>query len=352
MPIPTVRLTWEPITLHLHHPFRISYGVSETRQAFWIRLADDAGWGEGTIPSYYHISEAEMFAYWEAAAQRSDPLPDDPTEIAAWVGEDGPAPARSALDLALHDRIARQRGVPLYQLLKLPRPSGIATAFTISIASPQEMARRAAEVPHYPIIKVKLGSDDDLACIAAIRQARPDAQLYVDANAGWSPEEAVRHVRALAAYQLEMVEQPVPQDDIAGMGYVQAHTAVPIVADESVRTLADVEALALAGVKGINLKLMKVGGLAPCLRLLQRARELGMRVMLGCMVETSLGVTAMAHLAGFADWIDLDAPLLVANDPFDGLRYDRNAGIHLPERPGIGAVLKQSQINTETGDRG
>ncbi len=340
MPNSYARLTWEAITLQLHVPFRISYGVSETRKAFWLRLADDAGWGEGTIPPYYHVDEADMFATWEAAARRTDPFPDTPSEIPAWIGEEGPAPARCALDLALHDRIARLRGIPLYQLLDVPRPPVHSTSFTIPIASPEEMARMAAQVPDYPIIKIKLGSDDDAARVAAIRTARPDARLYVDANAGWSPEEAVRHVRALAAYKLEMVEQPVPQDDIAGMGYVQAHVDVPVVADESVQTLDDVEQLAAAGVRGINLKLMKIGGLAPCLRMLRRGRELGLRVMLGCMVETSLGVTAMAHLSGLADWIDLDAPLLVANDPFDGLRYDQ-ADIHVPDRPGIGVVRQR-----------
>jgi L-alanine-DL-glutamate epimerase-like enolase superfamily enzyme len=343
VPSSSSRLTWEPLTLQLRIPFRISYGVSETRQAFWLRLADDAGWGEGTIPSYYRISEAQMFACWEAAARPSDPFPDDPAEIAAWVGEAGPAPARSALDLALHDRIARQQGVPLYQLLGLPRPAALPTSFTIGIASPEEMARMAAGVPDYPIIKIKLGSDDDLARVAAIRSARPGARLRVDANAGWSPQEAVRQVEALVPYGLEMIEQPVAQDDIAGLGYVQAHSDVPVVADESVQTLADVERLAAAGVQGINLKLMKVGGLAPCLRMLQRARQLGLRVMLGCMVETSLGTTAMAHLAGLADWIDLDAPLLIANDPFDGLRYDQGARIHLPERPGIGVVRREDR---------
>jgi L-alanine-DL-glutamate epimerase-like enolase superfamily enzyme len=331
------RLTWEAITLQLRVPFHISYGVSETREAFWLRLAGDAGWGEGTIPPYYHVNQADTFALWEAAARRTDPFPDTPAEIPAWIGEQGPAPARCALDLALHDRIARQQGVPLYRLLEVPRPPVRPTSFTIPIASPEAMAQMAAQVPDYPIIKIKLGSDDDEARVAAIRAVRPDARLYVDANAGWSPEEAVRHIEALAPYRLEMVEQPVPQDDIAGMGYVQAHTDVPVVADESVQTMTDVEQLAAAGVRGINLKLMKIGGLAPCLRLLHRTRELGLRVMLGCMVETSLGVTAMAHLAGLADWIDLDGPLLIANDPFDGLRYDR-ADIRLPDRPGIGVV--------------
>lgn len=343
MPDPPARLTWEAITLQLHRPFHLSYGVSETRQGFWLRLAGDAGWGEGTIPSYYHIGEADMIALWQAAAWSTNPFPDDPDEITAWVGEEGPAPARCALDLALHDRIARRRNVPLYRLLGLPRPPAMPTSFTISIAPPEEMARAAAQIPDYPIIKLKLGSDDDVARVAAVRAARPDARLYVDANAGWSPEDAVRRVQALEPYGLEMVEQPVAQHDVAGLGYVQAHTNVPIVADESVQTLADVEQLAAAGVQGINLKLMKVGGLALCLQMLRRGRELGLRVMLGCMVETSLGVTAMAHLAAWADWIDLDAPLLIANDPFDGLHYDQQARIHLPDRPGIGVVRREQR---------
>jgi L-alanine-DL-glutamate epimerase-like enolase superfamily enzyme len=340
MPSSPVRLTWERITLQLRQPFRISYGVSETRQALWLRLAGDVGWGEGTIPPYYGISEADMCAFWQATADRTDPFPDDPSKIPDWIGEEGPAPARSALDLALHDRIARQRGVPLHQLLELPRPPMLPTSVTISIAPPEEMAQMATQIPNYSIIKVKLGSDDDVTRIAAVRRARPDARLRVDANAGWSPQQAIELVQALAPYELEMIEQPVPAHDIAGLGYVQAHTDAPVVADESVRTLADVEQLAVAGVRGINLKLMKVGGLAPCLRMLRRARELGLRVMLGCMIETSLGTTAMAHLAALADWIDLDAPLLIANDPFDGLGYDPSARILVPARPGIGVVLK------------
>jgi L-alanine-DL-glutamate epimerase-like enolase superfamily enzyme len=340
MPPSVQCITWEPITLRLHRPVRISYGASETRQAYWLRLAGDAGWGEGTIPSYYGIGESDMSAVWEAAARRDDPFPDDPAEISAWIGEDGPAPARCALDLALHDRIGRQQNQPLWKLLGLPRPAPQPTAFTISMASPEEMAEMAREISDYPVIKLKLGSDDDVARVAAVREARPDARLYVDANAGWSPQEAVERVQALEPFGLEMIEQPVPKHDIAGLGYVQSRTQVPVVADESVQTLADVEQLAAAGVRGINLKLMKVGGLAPCLRLLKRGRELGLRIMLGCMIETSLGVTAMAHLAGLADWFDLDAPLLVANDPFDGLTFDQHARFHLPGRPGIGALRR------------
>ena len=201
------------------------------------------------------------------------PFPDDPAEIAAWVGEDGPAPRARAVDLALHDRLARRRGVPLYRLLDLPAPAALPTSFTIAIAEPDEMARLAVEAARYPILKLKLGSDDDAARLAAVRVARPDARLRVDANAGWSAEEAVARLRQIERYELEMVEQPTARHDIAGMGYVQAHTDLPIVADESVQCLADLEALAAAGVRGINLKLMKVGGLAPGVAMLRRARR-------------------------------------------------------------------------------
>ena len=325
---------WQPITLHLRNPFRLSYGVSETRRSFWLRLRDDVGWGEAAIPPYYGISDEAMIAFWAQTAERRDPFPEDPAAIAAWVGETGPAPARAAIDLALHDRLARRRGVPLYRLLDLPAPTALPTSFTIAIAEPEEMARLAVEAARWPILKLKLGSDDDAARLGAVRAARPDARLRVDANAGWSAEEAVARLRQIERYDLEMVEQPTAKHDIAGMGYVQAHTELPIVADESVQSLADLEALAAAGVRGINLKLMKVGGLAPGVAMLRRARELGLKVMLGCMIETSLGTTAMAHLAGLADWLDLDAPLLIADDPFDGLTYGDDAQVYVPEQTG------------------
>lgn len=338
------RLTWEPLTLRLRSPFRVSYGVSETREVFWLRLADDEGWGESAIPPYYGISTASITAFWEAVARRADPWPERIEEVADWVGEDGPAPARCAVDLALHDRIARKHRMPLYELLGLPRPPLLPTSFTISIAEPPEMARMAAEAASYPILKLKLGAKDDVACVAAVRAARPDARLRVDANAAWTPEEAVQHLRNLAPYDLELVEQPVARDDIAGLGFVQAHTDLPIVADESLRTLADVERLAQAGVRGINLKLNKVGGLAPALVIARRAQVLGLRIMLGCMIETSLGVTAMLHLAGLADWLDLDAPLLIGNDPFTGAWYDGTGSMHLPDAPGIGVVRKNDYV--------
>jgi L-Ala-D/L-Glu epimerase len=336
------RLTWEMVTLRLRNPFHLSYGVSDTRQAFVIRLEDNSGWGEGTIPPYYHIRAQDMIEYWQLAAGSLLPFPDDPHDIPAWVGSTGPAPARSAVDLALHDRLSRRLDMPLYQLLELPPPQVMPTSFTISIDTPEAMANMALQIGKYPIIKIKLGSDDDQARLAAIRSARPDARLRVDANAGWTFDEAVQYVAKLLPYDIEMIEQPLAREEIEAMGRLQKICPVPVVADESVQTLQDVERLAAAGVQGINLKLMKVGGLSPGTAILRRAQQLGLRVMLGCMVETSIGTTAVAHLSGAAEWIDLDAPLLVSNDPFEGIHYDAHANVYLPNRSGIGVVARSS----------
>lgn len=341
----TSGLRWEKLTLHLHNPFRLSYGVSQTRQAYWLRLADDAGWGEGTIPPYYGIDPDEMEAYWRRISALARPLPEKLEEVEDWLGVEGPAPARSALELAVIDRIARLRGIPLYRLIDLPRPEGLATSFTIAIDTPEEMARMAREIPDYPVIKVKLGSEDDRARLAAVRKARPDAKLRVDANAGWTLPQAKRQVEELAEFGLEMIEQPLARVALEEMGEIQQLTTIPIVADESVQTLQDVERLESAGVQGINIKLMKVGGLLAGLRMLRRARDLGMKIMLGCMIETSLGTTAMAHLSGLADWIDLDAPLLIANDPFEGIRYDKHLHISVPERAGIGVIPRTTVLD-------
>ena len=221
--------SWQAITLRFITPFRVSYGATETRRAFWLRLADDAGWGEGTIPPYYGVAEADMIAYWQRMAERQSPLPDRLEDIPAWVGENGPAPARAALDLALHDRIARKQAVPLFRLLDLPQPPIMATSFTIGIDEPEIMAAQAQAARSYPILKLKLGGDDDVACVAAVRAARPDARLYVDANAAWSAEEAVRNIQAMAGFDLELIEQPTAKADIEGMGYVQRHTDLPVV---------------------------------------------------------------------------------------------------------------------------
>ena len=333
--------SWETIQLQLRIPFRLSYGASEQRQAHWIRMRGDEGWGEGTIPPYYNISRQSMLDYWQKQSERLDPLPERFDEIRDWLDPDGPAPARAAIDLALHDYISRKKGLPLHAAMGLKRPEPKPSCFTISVDTPQAMAAEALRVEKFPIIKLKLAGDTlDMERLEAVRKARPEARLLVDANAGWSQAQAREYLKHLEHYNLELLEQPLGISELEAMGDLQALTSIPIVADESVRTLQDVKVLHGAGVRGVNIKLMKVGGLTPALEMIRWAKEKSMRVMLGCMIETSIGLTAMAHLSGFADWLDLDASLLVTNDPFEGLRFDENATIHVPEKPGLGVELR------------
>jgi len=333
------RLTWEAISLKLHRPFRLSTGGSTTRTAHWIRLEDDQGWGEGTIPPYYNVKDEDMWSLWENKSHSNIPFPDNPADISSWVGDEGPAPARAALDLALHDRLARSRRIPVHTLLNVPMPAPFVTAFTISIDEPEKMAQSASDRLEYPVLKLKAGSEDDIRRVAAVREARPEARIFIDANAGWTPSEAIRIIQELQSFKIELIEQPVAGEDIEGLGEVQRATEIPIVADESLTSYAALEKIARVGVRGINLKIMKLGGLSPTLELLKRGRSLGLKIMLGCMTETSLGVSAMSHLTALADWHDLDAPLLISNDPFDGIQYD-HAQASLPDRVGIGVVLR------------
>ena len=199
------------------------------------------------------------------------------------------------------------------------------------------MARRARE-SGYPIIKIKLGSANDEAIVAAIRQAS-SARLRVDANAGWSREQAVDLIPRLAQYELEFIEQPLKAGDIEGLRWLSQRlhaqgVKVPIFVDESVKTAQDVAAHA-GIVDGVVIKLMKTGGIREALRAIHTARALGMQTMLSCMVESSVGVTAAAHLAPLCDYADLDGPLLIKDDPYRGLEY-QGANMILPDLPGVG----------------
>jgi L-alanine-DL-glutamate epimerase-like enolase superfamily enzyme len=223
----------------------------------------------------------------------------------------------------------------------LNRPEPKPSSFTISVDTPEAMAAEALRVDKFPVIKLKLAGDDqDMERLESVRAARPGAHLLVDANAGWSLAQAEVYLKVLERFDVELLEQPLGISELESMGYLQSLTSIPIVADESVRTLQDVKVLQKAGVRGINVKLMKVGGLTPALNMIRWAKGKNMQVMLGCMIETSIGLTAMAHLSGFADWLDLDASLLVTNDPFIGMIFDENAIIHVPEKPGLGIILR------------
>jgi len=333
-----MELTWEAYTLNLKTTFRIAHGASDQRNNVFVHIGE----GMGEAPSVPHFGETQqgIIDYLERLV--SSGFTDqswDPFLIEDILDSlpSGSLAARSAIDLAVHDLVGKQLGQPLYRLLGLNPLKAPHTCFTVAIDEPEMVAERA-RASNMPFIKIKLGGGNDEATVAAVRQAT-NTHIRVDANAGWSREQAARLIPRLAEYDLEFVEQPLPVGDIEGLRWLHTQNpGVRIFADENIHTAHDV-ALHAGVVDGVVIKLMKSAGIREALRAIQVARALDMQVMIGCMVESSLGVTAAAHLAPLCDYADLDGPLLIANDPYQGVVYEGSRML-LPDRPGLGVMRK------------
>ncbi len=330
-----MRLSWRPYTLELSHPFRIAHGTSHTRTAVLIEL--DGGLGEAAIVEYHGESLAAVEEYLKRAAEALADAPPTLQGRLALLPAGGSRAARAAVEMALFDLWGRELGQPLWRLFGLDPKQAPPTSFTIAIGEPADMARLARDSA-MPILKLKVGDAGDLERLEAVRAARPDARIRVDANGGWTPARARELIPELVRLGVEFLEQPLPpaaREDYAGLRGL----GLPIFADEPIKTLADLVAWA-PYVDGVVVKLAKSGGLAPARTLMEAARSLSLEVMIGCMVETRLAVGAAAHLAPLADHADLDGPLLIKNDPFTGLGY-AGARLLLPTNPGLGIEAKR-----------
>jgi L-alanine-DL-glutamate epimerase-like enolase superfamily enzyme len=248
------------------------------------------------------------------------------------------ASAKTAISAALHDLIGRRHGLPLYRWLGLDLARIPPTSFTIGIAEPEEMRRKVEEADPYTILKIKMGFAGDVEVLERIR-AMTDKPIRVDANEGWTRAEALARLPLLEDLGVELLEQPVPAADRDGLALVSGATAIPVVADESCRTTADLAGL-LGVVDAVNVKLAKTGSIGEAVRLMTAARALHFGVFLGCMVESSLGIAAAAHLAPLADWVDLDGHLLLSDDPFEGLRLEDGRVLPDADAPGLGVRPK------------
>jgi L-alanine-DL-glutamate epimerase-like enolase superfamily enzyme len=340
-----VYLSYEPITLTLKTPFRIAHGTSEARHNVLVRIGDGEheGLGEAAPVHQHHETQAMVLDYLAALEEGWSPT-DDPFQMEENLAAlpPGPQSALAALDIALHDLVGQKLGQPLYRLFGLSPERAPQTSFTIGLGTVEEVGAKArAAAGDFSILKLKLGQDTEQA-LALVRAARAvtDARLVADANCAWTPDQASQLLPALADLGLEWIEQPLPEEDLDGLRRIQRTSLLPIFADEPVRTACDIPRLADC-VDGVNIKLHKAGGLREAVRMIAVARAHGLQVMLGCMVETSVGVTAAAHLASLVDWADLDGNLLVTNDPFVGLRIEGGRLI-LPAGPGLGIAPRPS----------
>lgn len=329
----------KPFDLQLTTPFRISRHVQYTAANVLVQVTYEGvtGIGEAAPSEHYGEYRETVLA---ALTLLSNELGEDPFALEDifkrfnHVLRLNPA-AKAALDMALYDLVGKLLNVPVYKLLGLSADKTPLTSFTIGIDTPENMAKKAVLARDYPILKIKVGTKNDVANLKAIRDVS-NAVIRVDANTAWTPKEAVRKINQLAEFDLEFVEQPVAPHDFAGLKYVREHVPLPIITDESSITVEDIPRLADCA-DGINIKLMKCGGLHHALKMIHVARAHNLKIMLGCMIESSLAITAAAHLTPLIDYADLDGHLLVSNDPYVGVEVI-DGKLILPDGPGLGVV--------------
>lgn len=337
-----MKLSHQTIELNPTHPFVIARGGYAHHRNVIVRLTDEdgvEGFGEAAPNRYYGESVSTVIAalgQFKPILERADPYALEATEGHLNRVLRGNASAKSAVSAALHDLVGKKLGLPIYKLWGLDASTTTQSSFTIAIAENDELERRVGEARDYPILKIKLGTDRDMEIVRIVRSAAPQKRLRVDANAAWTAKHAVQMADFLADNQVEMLEQPVPANDIEGLRFVRNRSKVPVFADESCLVATDVAKLAGA-VDGINIKLAKCGSLREALKMVHAARALDMQVMAGCMIESSLGISAIAQISPLLDSADFDGAALLSNDPFRGVTI-AGGTVQLTDGPGLGAT--------------
>ena len=337
-----MKLSHQTIELKPTHPFVIARGGYAHHRNVIVRLTDDEGlegFGEAAPNRYYGESVATVIAalgQFKPIIERADPMALESIEAHLDRVLRGNASAKSAVSSALHDLVGKRLGLPVFRIWGLDASAAPQSSFTIAIAESHELERRVSEARGYPILKIKLGTDRDMEIVRIVRNAAPEKRLRVDANAAWTAKHAVRMSDFLADQGVEMLEQPVAANDIEGLRFVRKRSKLPIFADESCLVAGDIPKLAGA-VDGINIKLAKCGSLREALRMVHAARSLGMQVMAGCMIETSLGISAIAQVSPLLDFADFDGAALLSSDPYRGTSIEGGA-IRLSDGPGLGVT--------------
>ena len=340
-----MKLSHEIVALRTKHPFIIARGGSSEYRVVRVTITDDdgaTGWGEAAPSRHYGETAdtvASVMPVLAAVIEDADGWSLEALERALAKAISFNASARAAVSAALHDLAGKRLGIPLHRMLGLDPAAAPPTSFTIAIPPDEATLReRVREAASYPVLKIKLGSNWDERIVRIVREMEPGKVLRVDANAAWTPKHTLHMIPILQELGVEFVEQPLPGHDLEGLRFVRERSALPIIADESCLVSTDIPRLAGA-VDGINIKLAKCGGLREALRMIATARAHDMSVMCGCMVESSLGITAAAQLAPLLDYADLDGAELVVNDPYLGATIDGGV-ISLPAGAGLGVELR------------
>ena len=335
-----MKLSFSPYTLELKHTFTIATSSRTTTPAMMVQVEKDGiiGYGEASMPPYLGESQASAAAFLKQVDLTKF---DDPFQFETILAAiDAIAPlnpaAKAAVDIALHDWAGKKMGQPWFRIWGLDPAKTPVTSFTIGIDTPEVVRQKTKEADIYKVIKVKLGRDTDKMMITTIREIT-DTPISVDVNQGWKDKKfALEMIEWLATQNILFVEQPMPKEQVDDIVWLREKSPLPLIGDESVQRLPDVRK-AWGVYDGINIKLMKCTGMREAHKMITLARALDMKVMIGCMTETSCAISAAAQLSPLVDWADLDGAVLIKNDIFDGATIV-DGKVTLPDRPGIGVV--------------
>lgn len=338
--IENMKLKFYTFDLELKNTFTISHGSRDFQKTLIVALSHGnyTGYGEAAATSYYGVDVESMSATIKALepliAENIHKTPEELWEITNPHFKDN-AFAQCALDIAMHDLHGKRKGQPLYKLWGLELINLPLSNYTIGMDSLEVMVKKMRDFP-WPLYKIKLGTEEDVEIIRELRK-HTDAVFRVDANCAWTSSEAIKNSLELKKLNVEFIEQPLPPDDLNGMTEVYINSVLPIIADESCLVEQDV-VKCRDYFHGINVKLTKCGGLTPARRMIVEAKKLGMKVMMGCMTESTVGISAIAQLLPLLDYVDMDGAMLLKNDIADGVKvYDEK--VHFPNRNGTGAEL-------------
>ena len=329
----------EIVRLNLRHTWTTTMSSSDYRETLYVRYSKDGvtGIGEGAPIVRYHEDARSAQRAVQGIADflaSTDARHFDEVEREILRRLDDEWAGKAAVDIAILDWVGQSLGVPIYGVFGLDPAMAPVTTFSIGIDTPEITRQKVREAAPYPVLKIKVGLDNDEATIGAVRDVT-DKPLRVDANEGWtSKEEALEKILWLETQGVEFIEQPLPAAMLEETRWLRDRVHIPIVADEACLRPADIPKLVDA-YDGVNVKIDKAGGILQGYRMIQIAKSLGLKTMLGCMISSSVSVTASAHLSPLVDWADLDGNLLIANDPYEGVKVV-NGKLVLPDRPGLG----------------
>ncbi len=332
-----MRLDYQRYDLKLKHTFTISRSSRDTVPVIIVRFEKDgiAAFGEASPNARYGetTETVEGFLRKISHEKLSDPFQlEKINDYLDSIAPDNPS-AKCAIDIAMHDWLCKKFRIPLYKFFGADKNRAPISTFTIGIDTPDGIVQKVREASNYTVLKIKVGLPNDEEIIKAVRSVT-DKPLRVDANEGWkSKEDALEKINWLATQNVEFIEQPMPSAQIDDVRWLRERVKMPIIADEAL-SIYDISELS-AAYDGINIKLQKNGGLLKSRKLISEARAHKMKIMLGCMIESSVGITAAAHLSPLVDWNDLDGNVLISNDPFTGV-INESGKLILNDEPGLG----------------